>query len=460
MFGSAFADPVFADGRCQTAEVGRLGAVVVVCGGQVQRRISGRFGLELEVGDDGAHERLVDERGTEGGAPAGVPGCLGDALAHPRGRTEDAVQAGLGNHLDDRAHALARLPEQPAFGGVELNFRGSVGLVPELVLEPLDAHRVEVAAGQHAGHDEAARTLIELGDDEERVGLWSGAEPLVAGDEIVVAGGDGEGGVRADVRSALFLRHCHAEGHCGFVRRVDAPRIKAGGGGTWHPEIGQRRIGVQGRHDSMRHRHRAGVAGFDLGEEHEPYGAFDVGSRPGMSPGIGVRFRVERVADDPVVSRVELDLVDAVAPVVVGPQHRSVDVGQAGVIDEVGAADERSDAFEFVARGTRSIVGERIPQSRIQREFVDISPRRRLVEHCMRRPRSGGVRRRCCGACDRSFRGAVGRRGHGSPHVDQVDRGIALMRASISARVRNSGPASARPTRAPPLTLLRALRPD
>ena len=68
--------------------------------------------------------------------------------AHAGGAAERAVQPGQVDHLDDGRHAAALLADQPRRGAVVLDLAGGVGVVAELVLEPLQEHAVAGAVGQ------------------------------------------------------------------------------------------------------------------------------------------------------------------------------------------------------------------------------------------------------------------------------------------------------------------------
>ena len=137
---AALGHPVLRDGRREAAErdvrVGRVGLERLR---EPQAGEHRRLRLECEVGQHRGHRGLVDEELAERRAAAGVPHRLGDRLTHPRRRAEHAVQTRALHHLDDRAHAAARLAEQHPDRAVELDLGGGVRPVAELVLESLDA---------------------------------------------------------------------------------------------------------------------------------------------------------------------------------------------------------------------------------------------------------------------------------------------------------------------------------
>ncbi len=163
--GGALADPVLRHGGRQALEqvgvaelvAARAGlrAGLVVGAREAHREHRRGLGLDAQVGEHVAHQRLVDQQLAEGRAVGGVVGGGDDPRAHPRRAADHAVQAGVADHLDDRRHAAAGLAEHPRPRAVELDLRGGVGVVAELVLQALDVEGVARAVGQHAGQQKA-----------------------------------------------------------------------------------------------------------------------------------------------------------------------------------------------------------------------------------------------------------------------------------------------------------------
>src|SRR5699024_12200813 len=89
-----------------------------------------------------------------------------------------------------------------------------------------------------------------------------------------------------------------------------------------------------------------------------------------------------------------------------------------GVIAVAATAADAAEAFEVVPRRVRCFAGDGLIESGVEGEFVDVPPRRRLVDH-----RMCGVQRGGCGD---------GFGGHVSPRADRVKADRALMSASIS----------------------------
>src|SRR4029079_3227228 len=113
---------------------------------------------------------------------------LGDSGPHAGRAPGRAVETGGVDHLDHRATACARPSAQRGAAAVELDLRGGVRAVAQLVLEALQPESVEFAVGEAPRHPEAGDTAVGLGEDEERVALGSGEEPLVARDLVLRAG--------------------------------------------------------------------------------------------------------------------------------------------------------------------------------------------------------------------------------------------------------------------------------
>src|SRR6478735_2488887 len=97
----------------------------------------------------------------------GVVARLGDSGPHAGRAPGRAVETGVVDHLDDRANPGALLADQPGQGTVELDLRGGVRAVAELVLEALQPESVELPIGETPRHQEAGDTALGLGEDEE-----------------------------------------------------------------------------------------------------------------------------------------------------------------------------------------------------------------------------------------------------------------------------------------------------
>jgi hypothetical protein len=194
--------------------------------GQPHRQHRRRLGLDREIGQDVAHGGLVGQRSAERAAVPGVVDRLGQRRAHPGGRADDAVQPGHGDHLDDRAHAVALVADEPADRAVELGLAARVAAVAELVLEALDAEHVARAVREHPGHQEARQARGRLREHEEQVAHGRAGEPLVPTQPVAaVAGRRRCGGVGPYVGAALLLGHAHTGQQSALAERCPQARV-------------------------------------------------------------------------------------------------------------------------------------------------------------------------------------------------------------------------------------------
>ena len=381
-------------------KLGRLlvaGGDLVVGAGQAHRRDRRRLGLDAEVGEDVAHQRLVDQLGAEGGAVGGVVERLGDAGAVAGGGADHAVEAGVVDHLDDRRHAAALLADHPRPGAAELDLAGGVGAVAELVLEPLDVEGVALAVGRPARHQEAGDAGVGLGEDEEGVAHRRRAEPLVA-DELVLGPGPAavqrrrRGGVGAHVGAALLLGHRHPAERAALAGGRQRALVVVEREEARLPLLGQLRLLAQRRDRRVGHRDRAADAALGLHQQHEHRGAGDVGAGPRLAPG----QRVQAVADpDPhqlVPGAVELDLVDAVAVAVVGAQLGLVLVRLEAPADRLARAADRAQLAGAVLGPLGALAAQRLDQRPVGVEGVVVLQRRRLVEDLVGAAQTGARR--------------------------------------------------------------------
>ena len=201
-------------------------------------------------------------------------------------------------------------------------------MVAELVLEPLQEHPVATAVGQDPRQEEAGQATWRLGQHEEDVAHRRRREPLVADEAVgAITIRRGLSGTRADVRAALLLGHRHAGGDADLGRWDFEFGVVLAAGEKRLVNRGQLGVVAQRRHDRIRHRDRADVAGLWRPCRHLG-GANDVRAWPVVSPRRGVQAVPNRRLHQLVVGRVVLDLVDPVPVAVVGVQDRLVAVGE------------------------------------------------------------------------------------------------------------------------------------
>ena len=127
--------------------------------------------------------------------------------AHETGGGDGAVEPRELHHLDDGAHAAPLLAQAPRKGLIELDLGRRVGAVAELVLEALETQGVDRAVRAEARHQEAREPACGLSQHQEEVAHRRRHEPLLAGDQIAVAGRLCPRRVGAHVGAALALGH-------------------------------------------------------------------------------------------------------------------------------------------------------------------------------------------------------------------------------------------------------------
>ena len=291
---------------------------------------------------------------------------LGHAPAHRCRRADEAVEPGVVDHADDRGHAAPLLAHEPAVHALELDLTRGQRARAQLVFEALDAKARVVAFDQEAGQPRCG-----LGERQEHVAGRVGAEPLVAGDLVAaVAGGLRARGVGTHVRAALLLGHGHAR-----QRTVRIARPRQAG----LPLLGQRRFRAQRRNHRVGHRHRAHHAGVHLAPDVEGGGANDMCPGLRIAPGQRVQLALDRLAQQPVPRGVEIDLVDAPAVAVVGPQDGLVALGALGVLERLDRAGQLAGVAQAVDAPRAALALERLAQGQIGLEGVEGGQRRRLV---------------------------------------------------------------------------------
>ena len=153
--GGALAHPVLAGGQADAAQQ-RLALVAahraVGGAGHPHREHRGGLGLDREVGEHVAHQRLVDQIGAERLSVLGVVDGAGQAGAHAGRAAQCAVQPGEVDHLDDGRHAAALLADQPRGGAVVLDLADeALAWLPSLSLRRCRNIRLRVPSGSTRG---------------------------------------------------------------------------------------------------------------------------------------------------------------------------------------------------------------------------------------------------------------------------------------------------------------------
>src|SRR5699024_4523931 len=194
--------------------------------GQTHHQRSGRLRLQRQIGQHVAHQWLVHELFPERLTVLCVVQRVRDGGAHARRRTDDTIQPGAVDHLDDGAHPTPRFTDHVRHRVVVLQLGGGVGPVAELVLQTLDVQGVTAAVVQDPRYQETTEPLRCLGQGEEEIAHRSRGEPLVPGDAVkAFTCGYRTRGVGAHVRTALLLGHRHPGDEPTFGQGCTQPEV-------------------------------------------------------------------------------------------------------------------------------------------------------------------------------------------------------------------------------------------
>jgi len=154
----------------------------------------------------------------------------------------------------------------------------------------------------------------------------------MAGEAIGLARADlvdglGPGGVGAHIGTALFFGHGHADGHAVFIEIGPVTVVVFLAQDARQPFRGDIRLVPERRHRGKGHGQRATAAGIGLGVQIGQPAAHHMGAGPWRSPGQAVMAGVNGRRHEPVVGRVIIHLVDAMAEAIMGLQLGSVAIG-------------------------------------------------------------------------------------------------------------------------------------
>src|SRR5262245_56025244 len=116
---------------------------------------------------------------------AGVMNGLDQSLAHESGCGNRAVQASMMDHLDYGIDAAALFADQSRPRASELYFAGRIRPIPQLVFQALKMKPILLTRRRPARKEKAGQSLGCLRQDQKSVTHGRGAEPFVAGNQIL-----------------------------------------------------------------------------------------------------------------------------------------------------------------------------------------------------------------------------------------------------------------------------------
>ena len=263
--------------------------------------------------------------------------------AHETRGRERAIEPRQLHHLDDGAHARALVADAQGVRAGELDLARSVRAVAELVLEPLQAERIERAVGPKARHEEA-------GQPDRRLAPAPGRRRTSARTETI-CGRRWRRNRRPRWRVVMLARTsvppCFSVmpmpsvmpgfSHHGRNSGIVAPRDH-----LRRHLCQQRRIGRERRQRRTRHGDGAQMPALDLGGHVIAGGARDFGrrrgARAGRGPGRALQAGGDAGAHQIVIGRMEFDHVAAEAFRIEGVELRRILVGAAGGREHFGRA--------------------------------------------------------------------------------------------------------------------------
>src|SRR6266436_3315404 len=90
---------------------------------------------------------------------------VGEPGSHQAGGSDRAILPRQLHHLDDGANDLALVANALGIGAVELDLRGCVGTVAELVLQALELERINRSVRLGARHEETGESSVSVRQD-------------------------------------------------------------------------------------------------------------------------------------------------------------------------------------------------------------------------------------------------------------------------------------------------------
>ena len=123
----------------------------------------GRFRFNSQIGQNIAHERLIDQQFSKRMAMPRVMHGLHQRLTHKTSGRDGAIEARVVDHLNNGLNASSLFTHQVRPSLRKLNFARCIGAIAQFVLEPLNEELVARAVGK----DAAPRNAETIGAESE-----------------------------------------------------------------------------------------------------------------------------------------------------------------------------------------------------------------------------------------------------------------------------------------------------
>jgi len=354
-------------------------------------------GLNVEghVGQHLLHQRLINQMFLENAAVPAVMNGIGERQPHQPRRGHGAIEPGQRHHFHDAGNAAAFLADHPAVRRLKFHLGGGVRAIAELVLEALEAQRIDAAVRQNSRQQEAAEPSRRLRQHQKCIAHRCRHEPFVAGDQILAAGPAGghrlrPRGVGAHVGAALLFGHAHADGGAAFLGQAPEGLVVAPRQDLGNPASGEIGLKQKRWHRRIRHCDRALVSRFHLVGEVTAGRALHGGSRAPLPmparevvPGRAVQALADTDGHQGVIGRMKFHHVQSCAFAIEAQQARRIFIGEPGLLEGFGAAAGVPELRKLLGCPFCAFPFDGLHQGRVGREQVHVLERRTLVENRM-----------------------------------------------------------------------------
>jgi len=205
----------------------------------------------------------------------------------------------------------------------------------------------------------------------------------VTGEPIGTISGFGPGRIGANVRTALFFGHRHADRHAGLLPGRAGRGVIARGRDPGYPFAADFGIEAERRDRGISHGHR--TAGSSLGlAQKKAQGGVERVSGLGSVPRRSGDALVESQCHQLVIGGMELHLVDPMTEAVMGFKNGRVPVRSFSPAYHFARAGTLSETAQPVEMASRPGHCHRVAQRAVRAKTVESFQRRRLVGYFMR----------------------------------------------------------------------------